>query len=204
MRNLLAMLFLSQGVPMLLHGDEVGRTQRGNNNPYCQDNEVSWLSWEHEPWQGQLLDWTKRLVKLRREHVLLRRRDYFLGAAARGTEVKDIYWLQPDGTEMTDAAWRNADVHTIAVMLPGAAVDLLDDGGNRIVDDTLLMLINASDRESRFVLPATAGRRHWEMALDSSKPNANPASESYPSGGEYDLAPHSLALLINPRDPSRI
>jgi isoamylase len=203
MRNFLAMLLFSQGVPMLLHGDEVGRTQRGNNNPYCQDNEVSWQNWDLEPWQEQLLDWTKRLTRLRREHVLLRRRDYFRGSPVRGAEIKDIYWLQPDASEMTDAAWSDPDVRTIGVMLPGAAVDLVDQAGNHFVDDSLLILINASDREKRFVLPATAGRRHWEMALDSSKPNANPASESYPSGGEYDMAARSLALLINPRDPTR-
>ena len=203
MRNFLAMLFFSQGVPMLLHGDEVGRTQGGNNNPYCQDNEISWLSWQREPWQDLLLDWTKRLVKLRREHVLLRRQDYFRGGPIRGAEVKDIYWLLADGAEMTESAWRDPELRSMAVLLPGASVEPRDDAGMRLMDDTLLMLMNASEKEQRFVLPATAGRRHWEMALDSSKPNANPASESYPPSGEYDLAPHSLALLINPRDPSR-
>jgi hypothetical protein len=88
-------------------------------------------------------------------------------------------------------------------MLPGTAADVLDDAARSVVDDTLLLLINASEKEQRFIMPATAGRRHWEMAIDSSKPNANPASESYAPGGDYDLAPHSLALLVNPRDPSR-
>ncbi|HWC28454.1 MAG TPA: glycogen debranching protein GlgX [Dehalococcoidia bacterium] len=203
MRNFIATLFLSQGVPMLLHGDEIGRTQHGNNNPYNQDNETSWQSWDHELWQQQLLDWTRRVVKLRREHVLLRRRDYFRGSPIRGAEVKDIYWLQANGAEMTELAWKEPKLCTIGVLLPGGAVDLTDEVGNRVVDDTLLLLVNASDKGQRFVLPATAGRRHWEMALDSSKPNANPSSESYPSSVEYDLAPRSLALLINPRDLSR-
>ena len=203
MHNFLAMLFFSQGVPMLLHGDEVGRTQRGNNNAYCQDNEVSWLSWEREGWQEQLLDWTKRLVKLRREHILLRRPDYFKGSALRGAGVKDIYWLQPDGNEMTDAAWRNPEVRAMGVLLPGFAADFTDSQGNRVMDDTLLLLVNSSEEAKKFVLPATAGRRHWEMALDSSKPNANPASESYPPGVAYDLGPRTLALLINPREPVR-
>jgi glycogen operon protein len=161
------------------------------------------MSWQREPWQEELLAWTKRLVKLRREHLLLRRRSFFRGRPSRGAEVKDIYWLQPDGTEMTEVAWRNPDLHTLGVMLPGSAADLLDEAARLVTDDTLLMLINASEKEQRFVRPPPAGRRHGEMAIDSSKPNANPASESYAPGGDYDLAPHSLALLVNPRDPSR-
>jgi glycogen operon protein len=122
----------------------------------------------------------------------------------RGAEVKDIYWLQPDGAEMTEEAWRNPDTHTLGVLLPGLGLDHAEETGDRVVDDTLLMLVNASATEQRFALPATAGRRHWEIAVDSSKPNANPASESYPPGGEYLLAPRSLALLVNPREPARV
>jgi isoamylase len=200
MRNFLATLLLSQGVPMLLHGDEVGRTQRGNNNAYCQDNEISWLSWEREGWQDELLGWTQRLVKLRSEHVLLRRREYFQGRPIRRAGVKDIYWLRPDGEEMTDADWFDPEVRCLGMLLPGPAADLTDEEGLPAPDDTLLLLVNASEEGVSFRLPEAVGRRYWELTLDSAKPEANPASESYMPGGAYELTGRSLTLLINPRD----
>ena len=203
MRNFLATLMLSQGVPMLLHGDEVGRTQRGNNNAYCQDNEVSWLNWEREEWQDELLLWTQRLVKLRSEHVLLRRRDYFQGRPIRRAGVKDIYWLRSDGEEMTDADWFNPEVRCLGMLLPGPAADLTDEEGLPSPDDTLLLLVNAAEDDCSFTLPEVVGRRYWELALDSAKPEANPSAESFMPGGAYDLTGRSLALLINPRNGQR-
>jgi isoamylase len=202
-RNFLATLMLSQGVPMLLHGDEVGRTQRGNNNAYCQDNEISWLDWERDEWQDELLNWTQRLTKLRSEHVLLRRRDYFQGRAIRRAGVKDIYWLRPDAEEMEDETWFDAEVRCLGMLLPGPAADLTDEEGLPSIDDTLLLLVNASEEEISFTLPDVVGRRYWELALDSAKPNANPGSESYMPGGAYKIVGRSLALLINPRNGSR-
>jgi glycogen operon protein len=203
MRNFLATLMLSQGVPMLLHGDEVGRTQRGNNNAYCQDNEVSWLNWEREEWQDELLLWTQRLVKLRSEHVLLRRRDYFQGRPIRRAGVKDIYWLRSDGEEMTDADWFNPEARCLGMLLPGPAADLTDEEGLPSPDDTLLLLVNAAEDDCSFTLPEVVGRRYWELALDSAKPEANPSAESFMPGGAYDLTGRSLALLINPRNGQR-
>jgi glycogen operon protein len=203
MRNFLATLMLSQGVPMLLHGDEAGRTQRGNNNAYCQDNEVSWLDWEREEWQEELLAWTQRLVKLRSEHVLLRRRDYFQGRPIRRAGVKDIYWLRADGEEMTDADWFNPEVRCLGMLLPGPAADLTDEEGLPSPDDTLLLLVNAAEDDCSFTLPSVVGRRYWELALDSAKPEANPSAESFMPGGAYEITGRSLALLINPRDGER-
>ena len=203
MRNFLATLMLSQGVPMLLHGDEVGRTQRGNNNAYCQDNELSWLDWEREDWQEELLAWTQRLVKLRSEHVLLRRRDYFQGRPIRRAGVKDIYWLRADGEEMTDADWFNPEMRCLGMLLPGPAADLTDEEGLPSPDDTLLLLVNAAEDDCSFTLPSVVGRRYWELALDSAKPEANPSAESFMPGGAYELTGRSLALLTNPRDGER-
>jgi glycogen operon protein len=202
-RNLLATLILSQGVPMLLHGDEVGRTQQGNNNAYCQDSEISWVNWDREAWQDELLDWTQRVISLRNEHVLLRRRDYFQGRPIRRAGVKDIYWLRPDGEEMEDENWFDPEVRCLGMLLPSPAADLTNEEGLPSTDDTLFLLINAADREVTFTLPEVAGRRYWELALDSAKPNANPGSESYIPGGIYVLAARSLALLVNPRNVQR-
>jgi isoamylase len=203
MRNFLATLMLSQGVPMLLHGDEMARTQHGNNNAYSQDNEVSWLDWSREEWQDELLNWTQRLVKLRSEHVLLRRREYFQGRSIRRAGVKDIYWLRPDGEEMTDVEWSETDSHCLGMLLPSPAADLTDEEGLPATDDTLLLLLNAGEDDVSFTLPEAMGRRYWELALDSAKPDANPGSESYMPHGEYRLLGRSLALLVNPRDGER-
>ena len=203
MRNFLATLMLSQGVPMLLHGDEVGRTQQGNNNAYCQDNEISWLDWEREEWQQEMLDWTQRLIRLRSEHVLLRRREYFQGRPIRTAGVKDIYWLRPDGEEMTDENWFDPEVRCLGMLLPGPAADLTDEEGLPSPDDTLLLLVNAAETDVSFTLPDAVGRRYWELDLDSAKPNANPGSESYMPGGVYEMVGRSLALLINPRNGHR-
>jgi len=202
-RNFLATLILSQGVPMLLHGDEVGRTQQGNNNAYCQDSERSWLDWERAECQNELLNWTQRLVKLRSDHVLLRRRDYFQGRPIRRAGLKDIYWLRPDSEEMTDENWFDPEVRSLGMLLPGPAADLTDEEGLPSPDDTLLLLVNSSADNVSFTMPEAIGRRYWELALDSAKPNANPGSESYMPGGAYEMVGRSLALLINPRNGHR-
>jgi glycogen operon protein len=188
---------------MLLHGDEVGRTQNGNNNAYCQDSELSWLDWERDAWQDGLLTWTQRLVKLRSEHVLLRRRDYFQGRPIRRAGVKDIYWLRSNGEEMNDEAWFDAEARCLGMLLPGPAADLTDEEGLPSPDDTLLLLVNAAEDDCSFTLPSVVGRRYWELALDSAKPEANPSAESFMPGGAYEITGRSLALLINPRDGER-
>src|SRR5512146_68164 len=139
MRNFMTTLLVSQGVPMILHGDEYGRTQGGNNNAYCQDNEISWMQWNLGPAQRQMLDWTRRVVELRRQHAVLRRRRYFQGRPIRGAGVKDIYWLDPDGSEMTDEDWGNDDT-VLGVYIAGASADLLDQRGDPIIDENMRVL----------------------------------------------------------------
>jgi glycogen operon protein len=196
MRNLLTTLFVSQGVPMLLHGDEVGRSQRGNNNAYCQDNELSWLPWQLEAWQEEMLQWVRRIVRFRKEHSVLRRRHYFSGRSIRGAGTKDVTWLRPDGEEMGDDDWAAAAAQAIGVWLAGAAADLYDERNNRIVGDTLLLLFNPQDQPTRFRLPHTYGRTPWTLQLDTSRPDA--PWERYPAQGAYTLAERAIAVLKHP------
>jgi glycogen operon protein len=192
MRSFMATLLVSQGVPMILHGDEFGRSQGGNNNAYCQDNEISWLNWDLTPEQRQLLEWTKRVTKLRRDHPVLRRRRYFQGRAIRGAGVKDISWLQPDGTEMTDEAWNEGN-QALGVYIAGAATDLLDVRGDPLTDDNMLVILNGRDEDVTFTLPVLGRRRGgWRVALDS----ARPREQSAPiRGGAYTVAGRSIAVL---------
>jgi len=162
-RNFLATLLLSQGIPMILGGDEVGRTQRGNNNAYCQDNSISWLDWHLDTAQSSLLDFVRTLIRLKREHPVLRRRHFFQGRNLYGSEVKDITWMQPDGSEMTEQAWRESRVHTLGVLLSGDDIDEVGERGQRITDDTFLLLLNAGREPVSFRLPAPGGS--WEMVL---------------------------------------
>jgi len=152
-RNFLATLLLSQGVPMLQAGDEIGRTQYGNNNAYCQDNELSWLDWELDSSQQELLDFTRFVIRLFHRHPVLRRRKFFRCRQLRGSEVKDLAWFRPDGQEMTDQDWNNGYARVLGVRLAGDAIAEVDEQGNAIVDDTLLLLLNAHHEPLSFTLP---------------------------------------------------
>jgi len=193
-RNFLATLFLSQGVPMLLHGDEVLRTQKGNNNAYCQDNEISWMPWRWNEDQRRMLEWTKRLIRLRRSNPVLRRRGFLEGRPLPGGE-KDIAWLREDGAEMSEADWQDPERRTIGLWLSGAAADLIDREGNRITGDTLLILINASRQPVQFRLPPARDSARWVLVLDSARPEAAEGSRTFRSRGQYALEPRSLAVL---------
>jgi glycogen operon protein len=170
LRNLMATLLLSVGVPMLSGGDEVWRTQLGNNNAYCQDNEISWTSWELTTEEKDFLEFTRRVIRLWREHAVLRRRKFFQGRRIRGADVVDITWLDPSGTEMTDRAWSSPDVRCLGVRLNGDAIDELDERGERITGDTLLLLLNAGPSAVPFSLPETLPAQRWETLLDTADP----------------------------------
>ncbi len=166
-RNLLATLFLSQGVPMLSGGDEVGRTQGGNNNAYCQDNEISWTPWDLSDEQRALFDFTCRVVHLMREHPVLRRRKFLAGRRIRGAAVRDIMWLTPDGQEMGNGDWTGDHVRYLGVRLAGNAIGEVDDEGNAIVDDTLLYFMNAGDEAVTFRFPKFEPGLQWNRVLDT-------------------------------------
>jgi isoamylase len=165
-RNYLVTLLLSQGVPMLLHGDEMGRTQNGNNNAYCQDNELSWVDWELVKTNAELVDFTARLTKLRHDHPVFRRRRFFTGV--RGSDaLHDVAWFDTGGELMNDEDWDNGYARTLAMFLNGDAITSPGPNGQRIVDDSFLLLFNAHEVALDFVIPAVEWGKEWEVELDT-------------------------------------
>jgi glycogen operon protein len=192
-RNIMATLMLSVGVPMISGGDELGRTQGGNNNAYCQDSEISWTPWENTPERRDFLDFTRRLIRIWKEHAVLRRRKFFQGRRIRGADVLDIAWLDPSGREMTDQTWSAPDVRCLGVRLNGDAINEVDERGSRIIGDTLLLMLNAGEQPIAFTLPATAPEERWETLIDTADPWAPP--RRLRAGGRYELLPRSMAVL---------
>jgi isoamylase len=164
-RSLLATLLLSQGVPMLLGGDEIGRTQRGSNNGYCQDNEISWYDWGAV--DTQLHAFVRRLIRLRRAHPIFRRRRWFEGRAIHGAEVEDICWFTPEGVEMTDSDWRVGYARSLAMLLNGDAIPTLGPRGEPIRDDTFMLLSNAHVEPVTFTIPDRVSGSRWMVELDT-------------------------------------
>jgi isoamylase len=167
LRNFLATLFLSQGVPMLCGGDEIGRTQRGNNNGYCQDNEISWYDWDKA--DTALLGFTRDLIRLRTEHPVFCRRRWFQGRPIRGQDVSDISWFTPGGTEMSDQDWQAGFAKSLGVFLNGEAIPTRDEHGNRISDDSFYVMFNAHSDAVEFVLPESKWGEQWTIALDTNE-----------------------------------
>jgi glycogen operon protein len=193
-RNFLAMLLLSQGVPMLLAGDERNRTQHGNNNAYCQDNPLGWVDWSLDDAGCALLDWTRRLIRLRREHPALHRRRFFQDHSIHGRRVREVEWFGPNGRELSEAEWAEAAVGPLGMLLNGQEMDEIDEQGRQLRDDILLLLLNPGARALRFTLPSVPGGAAWEPLLDSAKPDMDAQPSALP-GAVYRLAGRSLALL---------
>jgi glycogen operon protein len=194
-RNFLTTLFLSQGVPMLLGGDELGRTQGGNNNAYCQDNEVSWFDWEHA--DTDLLSFARRIARLRRDHPSFRRRGWFQGRPIRpphGPALPDIAWLTPEGEEMTDEHWDSSLSRSLQVFLNGNGIVAPDERGERIVDDTFLLLCHAEPDERVFVLPGSPWGSAWRRVLDTERGFAD-QPERLVAGSKLPIEGRSLWLL---------
>jgi glycogen operon protein len=191
-RNFLATLLFSQGVPMLVAGDEMGRTQAGNNNAYCQDSALSWLDWELDEDARALMAFTSRLIRLRNEHPLFRRRTYFRGRAVRDPEMKDISWLNPDGAEMSDHDWNKTFARALGVLISGRGLTERDEFARLVEDDDLLLLLNAHDEDIAFTLPAG----DWQLLLDTS-------DQPLQKGEAYRVQARSLALLVKPNRSGR-
>jgi glycogen operon protein len=192
-RNFLATLFLSQGVPMLLAGDEIGRTQHGNNNAYCQDNELSWINWTPARATRAQLEFTRRLIRLRLAHPVFHRRRFFQGRRIEGSEVKDLSWFRQDGKEMTREEWANGLTRCLALRLAGDAIEEADEAGNPIRDDTFLLLLNAHHEGVGFVLPAHRPRLRWELVLDTCDWTVKP--RAFRAGDAYQVEARSLVAL---------
>ena len=195
-RNFLTILFLSQGIPMLCGGDEIGRTQRGNNNAYCQDNDLSWFDWNLDQTRRDLMEFTRQLIALRRHHPVLRRRRFFQGRHIRGSEVKDLAWFRPDGKEMTDEDWDRGFVRSLALRLAGDAIEETDEKGRRLMDDTLLILLNAHHERLDFTLPAHKRGIRWQSVLDTSWDHGHAREVLVLKGGDrYGLGARTIAVL---------
>ncbi|WP_447598064.1 glycogen debranching protein GlgX [Nitrospira sp. Nam80] len=195
-RNMLATLLLSQGVPMLCVGDEVGRTQHGNNNAYCQDNEISWFNWSWSKADQALLEFTTFLIELRQQHPVFHRRQFFQGRLIHGAEVKDIAWFRPDGKEMTEEDWSQGFARCLGVRLAGDAIAEMDTQGDPIRDDTFLLLLNAHHEPITFILPAHKRGVRWELVFDTRDGlPGRTRSQHLKGGASYDLEHRSMALL---------
>ncbi|HWG54957.1 MAG TPA: glycogen debranching protein GlgX [Gaiellaceae bacterium] len=195
MRNFLTTLFLSQGVPMLLGGDEIARTQRGNNNGYCQDNEISWFSWDLDERQERLLAFTKRLIAFRRQHPVFRRAEFLTGEERLGSGSPDIWWFRPDGRKMTQRNWQRGDNHTLGVFLNGAEIPSASATGAPVIDDTFLILFNAFHEAVVFTLPAVSFGRRWVQELSTADPAMEEVGEVFPARGVVPVEGRSLVVL---------
>ena len=198
-RNFITTMMVSQGVPMLAHGDQLGRTQRGNNNVYAQDNEISWVHWDLDADQKDLLAFTSAAIGLRKAHPILRRRRFFAGDAKHGglSELGDILWLKPDASEMDEADWNSGFARSLIVFSSGDAMPELDRRwSERITDDHFLLLFNAHTELIRFTLPPAAYGQNWLVRLDTATgqvdpPNARP----WRARSQHRVEAHSMVVL---------
>ncbi|SNR94201.1 glycogen debranching protein GlgX [Actinoplanes regularis] len=194
-RNFLATLLLSQGVPMILHGDELGRTQSGNNNVYCQDNELSWVDWHNAREEDVLTHFVRMLTKLRADHPIFRRRRFFTGAYSDENKLPDIAWLRRDGAVMTEADWNTRLGMTMTVFLNGHGIPERDTLGEEIVDDSFLLLFNPLDEDVTFTLPAREYGRTWEIVAHTADPLLARRRKTARASSRVDVVRHALVVL---------
>lgn len=194
-RNLLATLFLSQGIPMLLAGDEIGRTQRGNNNPYCQDNEISWVNWNLDRTKEELLKFTRQLINFRKEHSVLRLGRFFHGHPINDNGYKDLTWSLPDGRELTDDDWRNEQHRSIGLIKAGDNIKDVRKMKSPEFKNTLMILLNANAEALEFVIPASKISSVWEIIFDTAKPGRTGSRDIVNSGAKYNMTGRSLTVL---------
>jgi glycogen operon protein len=192
-RNFIATLFFSEGVPMVFAGDELSHTKNGNNNTYCQDNELTWLKWDLDERKRSFLNFFRKCAQIWREQPVLQRRKFFVGRPIRGSEIKDISWFSPNGQEMSDQAWGDPNVKCLGMRLAGDLINETDERGEPIVGDTLLLLLNAHWEEIHFTMPTTREEHVWEQLIDTRDPAA---PMRICRGGEvFPLFGRSLALF---------
>jgi isoamylase len=195
-RNFLATLLLSQGVPMISAGDSIGHTQAGNNNAYCQDNPTSWLNWDVQNEDKDLLEFVRRIIGLRKAHPIFHRRRFFQGRPIKGADVKDVLWLNPGGTEMTEDQWRDNSVRCLGMLLSGGGLDETNERGQQLTDDTFLLLLNANDHDAEFVLPSSENDGRWLAWMDTSRDNGLRTGEPLDTGTAYPLQARSMVVLM--------
>ncbi len=196
-RNFLATLLLSQGVPMIAHGDEIGRTQQGNNNVYCQDDDVSWVDWEDAD-EG-LLEFTRQLIEMRRQHPVFRRRRFFEGTSIRGSNLVDIGWFRPDGTEMSEDDWKTSFAKSLGVFLNGGGIPERDEYGQAIADDCFYIVFNGHHGPLQFRIPSVLGNQPWTRVIDTAKRKLKLDSRACRPGSKIQVEARSLRVLWRPR-----
>jgi glycogen operon protein len=201
-RNFLATLLFSQGVPMILGGDEISRTQNGNNNAYCQDNQTTWVDWNLDDRKIALLGFTQKLIQMRCDHPNLHRRKFYQGRPIRGTEEKDIVWVRPDGQEMSDEEWGLGWVRCLGLMLNGETLGDVDQSGEPIKDDTFLIMLNCHHEPIQFYLPKPPTSEKWEIIVDTNDPALEPKTRYSEPGTAVELVPLSLAVAREAKPPS--
>ena len=201
-RNLLATLFLSQGVPMLCGGDEISRTQQGNNNAYCQDNEISWYHWDLDESRQKLLDFTRRLIALRMSHPNLRRRKFFQDREVRRSALQDIGWYRDDGQEMTAEQWNAGWMRSIALIYNGNTLDQVDEMGQLVSDDSFLILLNSHHGTVTYTLPPSPGERGWTLIMNTS--NLDDPFQIQPMTTRVEVAGRSVMLLMEDGAPAEL
>jgi len=195
-RNFLSSLLLSQGIPMLLAGDEMGRSQGGNNNAYCQDSPLSWVNWDLDEEARQLQRFVQQLIRIRQRHPALRRRHFFQGRPIKGAMVKDISWLKPDGSEMSDAEWQQEFARCLGLFMAGDAFEEYDQRGRPVRDTNLLLLLNAHHQPIPFQLPTIAGMVRWEVVIDTAYEDGHRHDgRFFYRKDRYPLQGRSLVLL---------
>ncbi len=192
-RSLLATLLLSQGIPMLLGGDELGRTQHGNNNAYCQDNDLSWFDWGHV--DEDLLEFTRRLIALRRQHPVFRRRRWFQGRPIHGGGITDIAWFTPEATEMTEEQWQSGFVKALGIFLNGESLAHLDRRGRRVTDNTFYLACNAHQEPVAFAMPGPEWAGSWRIEIDTTRPDGHSPTGFLSAASELQVGAFGLVLL---------
>jgi len=195
-RNFLATLLLSQGVPMMSAGDAIGHTQMGNNNAYCQDNETSWLNWNLQPQDRDLLTFVQRMINLRKRHPVFRRKRFFQGRPIKGANVKDVLWLNPGGNEMSEDEWRDPSVRCLGMFLSGQGLDETDERGRKLSDENFLVLMNAHHEDVAFALPAACRCARWTAWMDTSRDGGLRPADSHDAGSEYPIQAQSMVVLM--------
>jgi isoamylase len=198
-RNLLATLLLSQGVPMLYGGDAIGHTQMGNNNAYCQDNPISWLNWNLQPQDRDLLAFVQRMINLRKRHPVFRRRRFFQGRPIKGANIKDVLWLNPIGNEISEDEWHDGSLHCLGMFLSGQGLDETDERGRKLGDENFLVLLNAYHEDVQFTLPSFRPGTRWTAWMDTSREAGLRSVDTYDSGAPYPLQSRSLVVLLERR-----
>ncbi len=194
-RNLLTTLIISQGVPMLLAGDETGHSKRGNNNTYCQDNELSWIDWDLDRGRKKLLEFTRFLIQLRRNHPVLMRRNFFRGRAMRDPNIRDVRWFRPDGTDMGEEDWNNPLAKCFGMLLAGDAIDEVDERGNHIEGETLLVWMNAHYEHFSLTMPNSSFDGQWELVLDTRNATGKRKNIRIEPGARFDILDRSMVIF---------